>query len=592
MSFAENLFQRAWRWLRERADPSPDDSDRAVTLEELKPRLSRVAQALAGESLTLAPAEREGGWSGATLFLPARFAHLETRGANEAFYLFRVAFLVTQRALGLNWEAPGVATVEESRRRAAESASRVLEHLCEELPGAADLVERVVAAETLWQQRDTAPEEQIDFSWLWGRWIHPAHDPRTRCRSAQKEHEEADSEDDDITRLQAPPKEELTLVDKDEEAIADYTLAHHFEKVETVEAFSGQWRDLDGDDELEEQKEAVDAADLSHVMRADDPSHSVYEASFSPFATAPESADDDGVLGEGVRFVTYDEWDYEKRRYLRGHCRVFPTRAVESAPEYLEACEEMLAPTRRRLRRQLHRFFNVRQVIRRQPFGDTPDLDAVVDRFAEMNARRAVSEKVYLDRRKRRSDIALLLLLDVSLSTDGYTGGRRILDVEKQAVLLFGDLLKEAEVPFEVDAFSSRTRNHCDFTHVKRFDDPWRPDRVGALKPRGYTRIGPAIRHASARLLDQPARRRHILLLSDGKPNDYDRYEGRHGVEDVRQAIREGRRDGVRLFGLAVEAGARDYLPRMLGPHDHRILSDPAALPEALLGFLIDLLRR
>lgn len=102
---------------------------------------------------------------------------------------------------------------------------------------------------------------------------------------------------------------------------------------------------------------------------------------------------------------------------------------------------------------------------------------------------------------------------------------------------------------------------------VKGWNDPWpvARDRLRAIAPQGYTRIGPALRHATAGLAAESADQRLLLLVSDGKPTDYDRYEGRYGVGDIRQALREADRVGVRVHALAVDAVARDYLPPMFG---------------------------
>ena len=73
-------------------------------------------------------------------------------------------------------------------------------------------------------------------------------------------------------------------------------------------------------------------------------------------------------------------------------------------------------------------------------------------------------------------------------------------------------------------------------------------------------------------------------ILSDGRPNDVDRYQGEYGVEDSRQAIMEARASGVFPFCLTVDANASEYLPRIFGTAGHTILTRPEQLPRALLG--------
>ena len=70
-------------------------------------------------------------------------------------------------------------------------------------------------------------------------------------------------------------------------------------------------------------------------------------------------------------------------------------------------------------------------------------------------------------------------------------------------------------------------------------------------------------------------------MLTDGKPTDTDRYEGRHGERDVRQAIREARRAGVDVFAFAVDPRARKQLPAMFGDKNFAGLESPEKLAGA-----------
>ena len=79
--------------------------------------------------------------------------------------------------------------------------------------------------------------------------------------------------------------------------------------------------------------------------------------------------------------------------------------------------------------------------------------------------------------------------------------------------------------------------------------------------------------------------KRWILLLSDGKPNDYDKYEGKYGIADVKQSIREANSKGINLYALTVDNIARYYLPLMLGNGNYRILPNPRLLPYAMEEF-------
>lgn len=108
---------------------------------------------------------------------------------------------------------------------------------------------------------------------------------------------------------------------------------------------------------------------------------------------------------------------------------------------------------------------------------------------------------------------------------------------------------------------------------------------------RAATRVGPALRHATELLLRTGARKRLLLLVSDGKPTDLDRYEGRYGIADVRQAVREAEAVAVETVALAIDHRARLYLPRMFGPSRFAILPSPAHLAGVMARVCVDLLR-
>ena len=114
--------------------------------------------------------------------------------------------------------------------------------------------------------------------------------------------------------------------------------------------------------------------------------------------------------------------------------------------------------------------------------------------------------------------------------------------------------------------------------------------RIAGLEPERYTRAGAAIRHATALLMHRRAEHRLLLLLSDGKPNDVDEYEGRYGAEDMRQAVVEAKLQGIYPFCLTIDRHAANYLPRVFGAHQYALLTDPSRLPEVLVEWMKRLL--
>lgn len=382
----------------------------------------------------------------------------------------------------------------------------------------------------------------------------------------------------EATELPARPVEELTLVQQPDQTLQLPT--HSFEKVETLEAFNGTMRELDGQDELADHAEALQEVDLSHLIRGGPDAGSVYKAEVGLEVDIPDIS----RLAPGERAVLYDEWDLRQGAYRKDWCQVYPTPLPRGDGAW---AQEALG----RHRRLVERLYQDLQLQRsslepcpRQADGEEHDLDAVVDAWADLHAQRTPPDGLYIRQRRRRRDVATTVLLDMSLSSDSWVQDRRVLDVSREAVLVLGEVADRLGDRLQVLAFASQTRNQVRVWEVRGWDEPWAVGRgrLGRLSPQGYTRIGPALRHATAMLRRQPARERVLLLVSDGKPTDHDRYEGRYGVADVRQALREARRDGVRVHALAVDAVARDYLPAMLGPGAWSILPRPERLPEAI----------
>ena len=140
---------------------------------------------------------------------------------------------------------------------------------------------------------------------------------------------------------------------------------------------------------------------------------------------------------------------------------------------------------------------------------------------------------------------------------------------------------------FSISGFYSKTRNYATFTTLKDFDENWNHARyrIGEIQPAGYTRIGVALRHMASLIASRPAKNKWLVLLSDGKPNDFDRYEGRYGVEDVKKALSEMNQAKINYYALAIEANAKFYLPQMFGANHFQILSSP----NELIGSLVKL---
>ena len=305
---------------------------------------------------------------------------------------------------------------------------------------------------------------------------------------------------------------------------------------------------------------------------------------------ARSGASDRRASNDAPEAVDYPEWDWRTRAYRQPGARVLllpaPIGPKQWVEDTLKARRGMLDEIRRRF--EILRARRVR--LRKQLDGDEIDLQAYIESHADFHAGLPMAERLYQRDVPRRRDMAIVLLIDISGSTDGWIAtDRRVIDVAREALLLVCVAMEGLGEPYSVLAFSGESRHGVVVRTVKGFGEPYGDAvarRIAGLEPEKYTRAGAAVRHATHVLLGEDAEHRLLLLLSDGKPNDVDEYEGRYGVEDLRQAVTEARLQGVSPFCLTIDRQAASYLPLVFGPHRYALLPRPESLPLALLDWL------
>ena len=291
----------------------------------------------------------------------------------------------------------------------------------------------------------------------------------------------------------------------------------------------------------------------------------------------PAADFDDVPLGEGIKLP---EWDYRKQCLQKDfvNLQLMLPRGAEAKPLPLH-----LSPLARRLRRQFEHLRNDRQWLRQQPQGSELDMQAWLDFHVERQNGQCAERGLFMEQRQNRRDLACLLLADLSMSTDAHLDNEhRVIDVVIDSLLLFGEALSAVGDPFALYGFSSLRRQQVRMQELKSFRQPYGDEargRIQALKPGYYTRMGAAIRQATELLGNCKQRRKLLLLVTDGKPNDLDLYEGRYGVEDTRQAVMEARKQGLLPFCITIDREAGDYLPYMFGANGYTLIKEPQQLP-------------
>ena len=357
----------------------------------------------------------------------------------------------------------------------------------------------------------------------------------------------------------------------------DPFIVHRFEKILTWTEFMNLHRDVE-DDEEDNARKAADDHDEIGVTQHHKKAATLLKIDLD---LAPSDVDAERVSGEH----TYPEWDHRRARLQPDHVRVLERIAEETSPGTQWTPGPKTARRIRTVRRQFEALRPRREVVPRQLDGHELDMDALIRTRVDIRACGEGSDRVYRQTRAISRDLSVAVLIDTSRSTEGYVQNRPVIDIEKEALTALAEGISACGDEAAIYAFSSLRRDRVFIARVKDFTEPVTDSvrqRIGALRPGFYTRLGAAVRHVSAQLSKRPMRRRLLLVLTDGKPNDLDHYDGRYGIEDSRMAISEARRAGNAVFGITIDQKAQTYFPRIFGANAFSIVSHPARLTAAL----------
>ncbi len=283
----------------------------------------------------------------------------------------------------------------------------------------------------------------------------------------------------------------------------------------------------------------------------------------------------------------YKEWDSRLGDYLHNHNRVFdriiPGREGDFYGNALNRHKNLV--------KQIRYAFELLKpeglsILRQWVEGDEFDYRALLDFAMDKKAGIMPSDKLYIKRIKQQRDVAVLLLMDLSRSTSTMVGDsdNTVLDVEKQAVVLFCEALEVVGDSYGIAGFSGTGRLGVDYFRIKDFDEDLNDtvrQRINAIAPQRSTRMGAAIRHATAQLEKIPSKVRLLIIIGDGFPNDVD-YKKDYAIADTRQAILEGRSKNIYAHALTVNITQDSKLDELYGNVHHNVIADIRELPDKL----------
>lgn len=542
----------------------PTDDDLSFRLLDHRRRFSIIASALSGQTIDIQFTDHEYGISETELYLPANETSLPTYELNGALSFYRLLILshgLQQRSIDWPW-------VETDFHR--------------EYPGAFSLRERIVMP-------PSSNDDTLDL--LPFRYFTNAPSPTLAAGNSGKGQKRGGESFGKTYKAKTVHRPRVIQLPEGE----SNPVVHVFEKVQTVDEYSGGQRTVDGSDEMSGLSEAFEESTLSQVTRSAQSAQSLVksDAVIETQATVEDAVDN---AEEKSEIFFFDEWSKSSRKYLKNWCRVQVLAGGEqhdstrepNASSTSNASAMLLRRLGTKAQQDITQILNAKTKRKRLSDGTDFDFDATLDQQVERRVTANPTDRIYEKRMPLQQDFAFCILVDGSLSTDSYVASVRINDLIKDSLGILRYALEDFCDSTSIFAFRSFTRSDCRITTLKRWSDSWQTaeENTATLSPDGFTRIGPAIRYATHALNQQIARKRFLFVLSDSKPTDYDAYEGQHGLADVNRAIQEAHASDliVHAFVLTDERSSR--FNDLYGPGHFDYLLDAGRLGPMLTHLL------
>jgi len=292
----------------------------------------------------------------------------------------------------------------------------------------------------------------------------------------------------------------------------------------------------------------------------------------------------------------YKEWDCNIEDYLNEHVRI----VEKSVNGYQDGYYNDVLEQHHALVEKIKYAFELlkpegHKILRQWVEGDEFDYRALLDFVMDKRAGITPSDRLYIKRIKEQRDVAVLLLVDLSRSTANtvYGSTASVLDIEKEAIVLFCEALEVVGDAFAIAGFSGTGRLGVDYFIIKEFNEDMGASirqRISAMTPQRSTRMGAAIRHAADKFDVVSSKVRLMIILSDGYPNDVD-YKQDYAIKDTRKAISEVYSKNIYVHSITVNLAQYSKLDDLYGDVKHNVISDVRELPDKLLRIYSGLTR-
>ncbi|MEE4165079.1 MAG: VWA domain-containing protein, partial [Desulfocapsaceae bacterium] len=276
----------------------------------------------------------------------------------------------------------------------------------------------------------------------------------------------------------------------------------------------------------------------------------------------------------------YDEWDYRRQGYRKDWCSLRERKLLGVQSDFVPLTLKKYRGQLKKIKRQFELMHTQERFARRRRSGDDIDLDALIDSLGDQCAGLPPSENLFIQLIRDQRSITTLFLVDMSNSTEGWIGTSI-----KEALLLLCEAIEMVGDEYGIYGFSGMRRMRSEIYTIKELGECYDnhvKSRLAAIGPKEYTRMGPPIRHMINYFRNIDTRTRLLIILSDGKPEDYDDYKHEYAIEDTRKALAEARGEGIQPYCITIDKEAHDYLEHLFGRGNYTFVPNVELLPARL----------
>ncbi len=284
----------------------------------------------------------------------------------------------------------------------------------------------------------------------------------------------------------------------------------------------------------------------------------------------------------------YHEWDYQIQLHRPDWVTLYERRQGKGDPQDIEDILTEHKPIAHRIR-QIIDLLAPAGVQRQRGLedGDEIDINAAVDAMIALRMGEQPSPRINLRNVLKNRDLSIVVLLDLSESTNEPLGGseKTVLQLTREAATLVATAMEGIGDPFALHGFASDGRHDVQYYRFKDFNQHFDDDakaRLAGMKGGLSTRMGAALRHAGHHLLKQQEKRKLILLVTDGEPADIDEQDPQHLRFDTKKAVEELYSNGVLTYCLTLDPMADNYVKRIFGENNYTVIDHVDRLPEQL----------